>query len=144
MSASSQFSVATHILCFLAIKTSGRTTSELLGLSAGANPAVIRRMMRKLSQAGLIVSTLGTHATITLALTPESITMLDVFRAVSDGKRQELFLLHREPNPLCLIGSRVPDVLPIAFGRIQSAMEEEMARITIADLAKQIEESMGG
>ncbi|CCX05743.1 MULTISPECIES: Rrf2 family transcriptional regulator [Paenibacillus] len=137
---SNQFSIAIHILCFLAFNASGRTTSELLGVSVNTNPAAIRRNMRKLTQAGLIQSSLGVHANITLAKPAEQITLLDVYRAVTDGQQEKFFAVHRSTCPTCPVGSKIPRMLDQVYGKVQVAMENELAAVTIASLAGQFDQ----
>lgn len=132
---SQQFSVAVHLLCFLEFNKEGRTTSELLAASVNAHSAVIRRIMRKLTKAGLIASTLGTNASITLAKAADRITLLDVYNAVEE-KSRELFVIHRDPNPACPVGSKMPHLLGAVYAQVQMTMEEELAGIAIGELVR--------
>jgi Rrf2 family protein len=135
---SQQFSVAVHILCFLEFNRNGRTTSELLGQSVNANAAVIRRIMRKLTRAGLIASTLGANANITLARPADKITLLDVYRAVSQEEKEALFIVHPNPNPTCPVGSKMPFLLKGVYGKVQQRMESELSEVTIDRLVRDI------
>lgn len=132
---SQQFSVAVHILCFLEFNKDGRTTSELLAMSVKANPAVIRRIMRKLTKAGLITSTLGTNAAISLSQKADQITLLDVYRATMED-HSEIFIIHRDTNPTCPVGSKIPFLLDGVYNNVQTAMENELSGITIDHLVK--------
>jgi len=132
---SQQFSVAVHILCFLEFNKNGRTTSELLAASVNANPAVIRRIMRKLTKAGLIASTLGTNASITLAKPADQITLLDVHRAAEEENR-EVFIVHRGTNPTCPVGSKMPYLLEEVNAQVLTTMEKELAGLTIGQMVK--------
>ncbi|OZB94332.1 Rrf2 family transcriptional regulator [Paenibacillus sp. XY044] len=132
---SQQFSVAVHILCFLEFNKNGRTTSELLAMSVNANPAVIRRIMRKLTKEGLITSTLGTNAAISLAKKADQITLQDVYRAMVEDN-QEIFIIHRDTNPTCPVGSKMPYLLDGVNTKIQTTMENELSGITIDHLVK--------
>lgn len=131
---SQQFSVAVHILCFLEFNKKGRTTSELLALSVNANPAVIRRIMRKLTKAGLITSTLGTNAAISLAQNANQITLLDVYRATMED--DEIFIIHQETNPTCPVGSKMPHLLGGVYTKVQATMEDELSGFTIEQLVE--------
>lgn len=132
---SQQFSVAVHILCFLEFNKKGRTTSELLAMSVNANPAVIRRIMRKLTKAGLITSTLGTNAAISLAQKADQITLLDVYRATMEDN-QGIFMIHRDTNPTCPVGSKMPYLLDGVYTKVQTTMENELSGITIDHMVK--------
>lgn len=132
---SQQFSVAVHILCFLEFNKNGRTTSELLAMSVNANPAVIRRIMRKLTKAGLIKSTLGTNAAINLAKESDQITLLDVYRATMED-HPGIFVIHQDTNPSCPVGSKMPYLLDGVYTKVQTAMENQLSGITIDQLVK--------
>jgi len=132
---SQQFSVAVHILCFLEFNKEGRTTSELLAMSVNANSAVIRRIMRKLTKAGLITSTLGTNAAISLAKKADQITLLDVYRATAE-ENPGMFAVHRDTNPTCPVGSKMPYLLNNVYTNVQAKMENELSDVTIDHLVK--------
>ncbi|GIO70444.1 MULTISPECIES: Rrf2 family transcriptional regulator [Paenibacillus] len=132
---SQQFSVAVHILCFLEFNKNDRTTSELLAMSVNANSAVIRRIMQKLTKAGLITSTLGTNAAITLVKQANQITLLDVYRATLENN-QDLFIIHQDTNPTCPVGSKIPHLLDGVYSKVQATMENELSSITIDQLVK--------
>ncbi|SFB06307.1 Rrf2 family protein [Cohnella sp. OV330] len=132
---SQQFSVAVHILCFLEFNKDGRTTSELLAMSVNANPAAIRRIMRRLTKAGLIVSTLGTNAAIRLAKEAKHITLLDVYRATMEDD-PEAFVIHKNTNQTCPVGSKIPYLLEGVYTKVQSTMENELSVVTIDKLVK--------
>jgi DNA-binding IscR family transcriptional regulator len=135
---STQFSVAIHILCFLEFFNSSRITSELLATSVNANPAVIRRLMRKLTQAGFIVSTLGTNAKITLARPANQLTLLDVYRAIVKKEHDDLFMIHKNTNLNCPVGSKIPNLLNGTYTQVQATLEKELSVITIEKLVKNI------
>lgn len=132
---SQQFSVAVHILCFLEFNKEGRTTSELLAMSVNANPAAIRRIMRRLTKAGLITSTLGTNAAIRLAKEAAHITLLDVYRATMEDN-PEVFVIHKNTNPTCPVGSKMPYLLEGVYTKVQSTIEKELSGVTIYSLVK--------
>lgn len=75
-----------------------------------------------------------------LSIGAEQISLLDIYRAIYEGKKEELFTLHRDPNPECPIGSKIPFLLPNVFDQIQTVLEVELSRITVAQLAKQMED----
>ncbi|MEM5032630.1 Rrf2 family transcriptional regulator [Limosilactobacillus fermentum] len=86
MRASTRFSDAIHILCFLKVYEEARITSDLLSSSIGISPVMVRRLMGNLRQAGLVQTTQGT-AQPRLARDLQKITLYDVYLAVeeSDG-----------------------------------------------------------
>lgn len=78
MRASTRFSDAIHILCFLKVYEEARITSDLLSSSIGISPVMVRRLMGNLRQAGLVQTTQGT-AQPRLARDLQKITLYDVY-----------------------------------------------------------------
>ena len=64
------------------------------------------------------------------------ITFLDIYRAVECTPDEELFHFHENPNSLCPVGRNIHHVLDDKLARVQSAMEKELAAITLADVKK--------
>lgn len=136
MPTSSRFTVAVHILSGLAIHQDQPLTSETIAASAHTNSAVIRRLQSMLGQAGLSYSRLGQGGGALLARPPETINLLDVYRAVEN---QPLFAMHRaSPSEDCVVGRHIQDSLRPALGRAVSAFENELAKTTIADIVEDI------
>ncbi|HEY8553594.1 MAG TPA: Rrf2 family transcriptional regulator [Burkholderiales bacterium] len=137
MPTSSRFAVAVHILSALALHRGRPVTSDMLAKSASTNPAVIRRILSMLNDAGLTRAQLGQGGGALLARPAESILLLDVFRAV---EREELFALHRSaPNPDCPVGRSIQPVLNRTLQRAQHALEAELAGVSLADIARDVE-----
>ena len=64
------------------------------------------------------------------------IRLVDVYRAVEDT---ELFALHRTPPcENCLVGGNVLEAMRPALDRARVAMEEELSKASIADVAAEI------
>ena len=102
MTGSSRFSTAVHILALLALESDRPLTSEYVASSVNTNPVVIRRLLRKLADAGLVASTPGSTGGSRLARDSRRITLQDVFSAVESG---ELFGEHsQQPNAKCPVG----------------------------------------
>lgn len=136
MSISSRFAVGVHILTLLAQSEGKPVTSEWIAGSASTNPAVVRKLLGMLAKAGLTTSQLGVGGGALLARSPETITLLDVYRAVEDGA---LFSLHNEqPNPACPVGCNIQSALLGTMTRAQRALEEELAGQTIAGVLKDV------
>lgn len=142
MPISSRFVVATHILAGLALYGGQPVTSERLAKSASTNPAVVRRILSMLSSAGLSRAQLGQGGGALLARPAESISLLDIYRAVEN---ETLFALHRHlPDRDCPVGRSIQPVLSETLDRVSRALEEELARVSIADVARAIEQDNGG
>ncbi len=143
MQISSRFTLAIHI--FACIDTFGGThkvTSDFLAGSTNVNPVIIRKILGQLKGAGLIDVARGTGGTaVTRPL--EEITFLDVYRAVECIENGELFHFHDNPNTNCPVGRNIHHILDDKLLRVQKAMEDELASITLADLKKDTEKYLG-
>ncbi len=136
MMTSSRFAVATHVLTLLSQGGTEPLTSEYIASSVNTNPVVIRRVMGELRAAGLVTAQGGNGGGWRLAADPMTITLRDVYRAVED---EALFPLHhRPPNPNCPVGRHIQHALSGHFLAATRAMEDELARATIADVREEI------
>jgi Rrf2 family protein len=128
----SRFAVAVHILTLIAHEGGGPVTSEYIASSVNTNPSLIRRLVAQLTRAGLIRCQMGVGGGALLARPAARITLRDAYRAISD---RELFGLHREePDPACPVGRNIQALLTARFDGAARALQEELARTTIADL----------
>lgn len=134
MQISSRFTIAIHILaCIETFKDDHKITSEFLAGSVNVNPVVIRRLLSQLKAAGIVGVARGTGgAEIKKPL--EEITLLDIYQAVECVENGKLFHFHENPNQQCPVGRNIHTVLDEKLDRIQRAMEDEMRRMTMADL----------
>src|SRR5262245_20492413 len=85
MTTNVRFPVAVHILTSLAHSPKEWLSSPMLAESVGTNPVVIRRLVGRLQRAGLVEAHAGKLGGVELARRPETITLLDVYRAVEGG-----------------------------------------------------------
>lgn len=132
MTRSSRFSTAVHILTLLAMQKEEPVTSDYVASSVNTNPVVIRRLLRKLAEAGLVSSCPGSAGGSRLARDPRRITLLDAYAAVESG---ELFGEHsQEPNPKCPVGRNIVEVLEPRIHAAESAAAASLKKTTIADL----------
>ncbi len=142
MKISSRFTVAVHILSLVTIENSALCTSEWIAGSVNTNPVVIRRVMGKLKNAGLIQVRRGTGGA-TLRKPLNEITLLDVYRAVEVVEEGELFQFHEKPNPNCPVGANIQAVLELILNRAQEAMEKILDEITMEELVTVLSKKIG-
>lgn len=128
---SSRFAFAVHVLALLSLREGAPLSSDMIAGSVNTNPALIRRLLSMLAEAGLTTSQLGAGGGALLARAPDQITLLEVYRAVDDA---QLFALHREePNPACVVGRNIQGVLRGIIDEAQQAMEASLGARTLAD-----------
>jgi DNA-binding IscR family transcriptional regulator len=81
-------------------------------------------------------SQLGSGGGALLAKEPDAIRLLDVYRAVEDP---ELFAVHRQsPCAECPVGANILGAIRPVLTRAQAAMEAELGKTTIAEIARQM------
>ena len=130
----SRYTIALHILTYLAMEFEGRNTSEHLGKSINTNPVVVRRILSTLREAGYVTSQPGVGGGITLIASPDSITMLDVFQLF---KANDLFPMHTNlPAQKCPSGATIQPVLKPIYDDAHQAMCDVLAQTTVAQLAE--------
>lgn len=140
MQISSKYTVALHILtCVDAFKNEYKVTSDFLAGSINTNPVIVRRLLTKLKNAGLIKVARGTGG-IELTRPLNKISFLDVYAATEPENKADLFRFHESPNPNCPVGRNIHNLLDGKLAAIQEAMESEMKRYTIADLSSELHE----
>lgn len=128
-----RFAVAVHVLTLLEQSRGEPVTSEYLAGSVNTNPSLIRRLLSRLARAGLTTSQLGSGGGSLLAKPADTITLLDVYRAV--GEDGDVIPMHSSPNPSCVVGRNIQGVLETRFEAAERALRRELARTTIAELA---------
>ncbi|MDE5936770.1 MAG: Rrf2 family transcriptional regulator [Ruminococcus sp.] len=140
MQFSSRLTIATHILlCIETFKDDYKVTSNFLASSINTNPVIVRNILGLLSSAGIVEIKAGVGGA-SLAKSPNEITLLDIFKAVE--KEESLFHFHENPNSQCPVGRTVHSVMDGKLDNIQSAMENEMAKITLNQLVKETKEQI--
>lgn len=134
MQISSRFTLALHIFaCIEAFSREKKVTGDFLAGSTNVNPVIIRKLLGQLKKAGLIDVARGTGGAV-ISRPLENITFLDIYRAVDCVEKDSLFHFHENPNPDCPVGRVIHTVLDDKLIRVQSAMENELVAITLADI----------
>lgn len=128
-----QFAIAVHVLTLLAIEPEVPRRSEMLGGSADASPAHIRRVLGLLRRARLVRSRPGPHGGSMLTRRADAITLADVFTAVNGD--DPVLGIHRA-NAECADGQTIQSQLVRLEREASVAMAGSLARTTVADLAQ--------
>ena len=140
MQISSRFTIALHIFaCVDTFKEEYKVTSDFLAASINTNPVIVRKILLQLKNAGLINVARGTGG-ITFTRSSADITFFDVYEAIEPVETGDLFHFHEAPNPECPVGRNIHGLLDGKLLAIQSAMETEMKKYTIADIHNGMQE----
>ncbi|WP_307340522.1 Rrf2 family transcriptional regulator [Caldalkalibacillus uzonensis] len=107
--------------------------------SVNTNPVIIRRIIGQLKKAGLVDVRAGAGGA-SLRKKLNEITLLDVYKAVEVVESGQLFNFHDHPNPECPIGAHIESVLRTKMLEAQSAMEQKLAGVTLAQLTTELNE----
>lgn len=136
MPTSTRFAVAVHTLTALTVSDGKPMRSEDLAYSVNTSAVVIRGLLSRLSDAGLTRSQLGAGGGALLAKPAVSIRLLDIYEAVEDT---EIFSLHRTlPCENCAVGANILEAIEPVLKRAREALEQELAKTTIADIANEV------
>lgn len=136
MAQNSRFAVAVHIMALLAWIDGEAAKSDYIARSAGTNPVVVRRLLGLLARAGLVVSHTGAAGGSRLARDPETITLLEIYAAVDEGR---IFALHHQPpSATCPVGKDIQPVLTTIMDRAETALERELAGATLAGVVRAV------
>lgn len=138
MQLTSRFTIAVHIItCIDYFKEERRVTSDFLAGSVGVNPVVIRTVLAKLREAG-IVSTRQGSGGASLLKSLDQITFYDIYKAVDCVDETGLFHFHENPNMDCPVGRNIHSAMDNRLGKVQDAMECQMKQITLEDIVSDV------
>ena len=137
MQVSRDFTIAVHmLLCISYFSRENKVTSDFIASSVGVNPVIIRNLLIKLKNAGLIEVKAGTGGA-TLAKEAKKITFLDIYHAAGCDEKP-VFNFHEHPNPKCPVGGHIHDVLDSRLETLQAAMNAKMKSMTLADVENEL------
>ena len=136
MAVNTQFSIAVHLLIALGFDSSGQATSNALAESINTSPSFVRRILAKLSKAGLVSTTIGKAGACVLGKKPEEISLLEIYRAVDAPKA---FAIHDYPvQSQCPVSSNIESVMRKVLDRAQNSFEGSLRDATLAEVIADI------
>ena len=132
MAVNTQFSIAVHILAGLGYQCGGGATSGRLAGSVNTSPSFVRRVLAKLSKAGLVHTEKGKSGTCRLGRAPERISLLDIYKAV-DAPRA--IAIHSYPvEKSCPVSCHIKSALEKVQNKSQKALEKSLNEISLAEV----------
>lgn len=136
MQISSRFTIAVHIFtCIDTFKDEFKITSDFLASSVNVNPVIIRKILSQLKSAGLVNIQRGSGGAV-IAKELDDISFLDIYHAVDCIGKNELFHFHEAPSSNCPVGRNIHNILDSKLEQVQSALENKLGQITLADVMK--------
>lgn len=135
-----QFSIAIHLMAGLGYSGRLDLTSAELASSVNACPSFVRRILSKLSKAGLVRTSRGKTGTCLLARPADGITLLDIYQAVDAPK---VFAVHAYPaQSLCPVSCGFKSMIERVLERSQLSFEEVLTKTSLADVIEDIKEGV--
>jgi DNA-binding IscR family transcriptional regulator len=117
----------------------GTETSETIALMLQTNAVVVRRVMGRLRDSGLVTSTGGRGGGWRLACAAEMITARDVFEALES---ESVFAIGASADhPHCPVERAVNVKLAIALDSAQQKLLENLGGTTLEELARAVSKS---
>ena len=124
------FAIGLHIVGYLASHSKDLVSSATMAKSFGTSPVVLRRILVKLNQSGLVETKRGANGGSTLAREANLINLKEVYESVSE--KPELFARHPEGAGVIsqVIGNYINDIYTDA----ENAMLSQLESTSVADM----------
>ena len=136
MSKDRTFSTAIHILAVLGAHEPDLVSSESLAVGIRTNPGLIRRVLLKLSEAGLVETTKGKNGGSRLARKASQISMEDVYLAVKDSPLFGSF--DKDPFKACFISCKIGTVLENMYGDFENELKKKMKKVKLSQFMSEL------
>lgn len=127
---SSELAVGLHIVGFLTARRGEPITSETLAETYGTSPVVIRRVLSKLSKAGLVETRRGVGGGSVLAQDSAACTLRDVYEAVVEDQP----LLRRPPRDGSGVAKVLADYINDLYGEAEEALLSRLGSVTVEEM----------
>lgn len=131
MKRNSRLSLALHTLGHMAGNPAKIRTSVDIAEHAGTNPVVVRRVLGKLREAGLLTSEKGHAGGWRLARQPDEITLADVYLALGESL---IANASDEEKPNCSVEHALHRKVSAVMEEIESSLIERLRATTIAEV----------
>lgn len=134
-----RLSLALHLL--LHLDEAGRVaTSEDLGAMMRTNPAVVRRLMGGLREAGIVRAEKGHGGGWALLRELGSVTLADVYGAL--GTPAVFSIGHRTERPGCLVEKAVNRAVGAALDDAEAVFMARLRETSVASVAADVRKSI--
>jgi len=136
MAVNTQFAIAVHLMAGLANGCGKDVKSGDLAMSVNTSPSFVRRILAKLSKAGLVETATGKAGSCWIARDAKNISLLDIYTAVDAPKA---FSIHGyAEQKQCTVSCHIKMALEKALTKTQKAMEASLAEISLAQILSDV------
>ena len=136
MAINTQFPIAVHLMAALGYRRGQDTTSATLATSVNTSPSFVRRILSKLSKAGLVETATGKAGSCWLAKDAKNISLLDIYKAVDAPKA---FAIHNySEQKTCFVSCHIKTALEKSLAKTQKALEASLAEISLAQIVSDV------
>jgi Rrf2 family protein len=137
MAVNTQFAIAVHLMAALAHGCGRDVTSGRLAMSVNTSPSFVRRILARLSKAGLVKTATGKAGACWLARDARQISLLQIYEAVDAPKA---FCIHNYSEQKgCVVSCHIKEALEKALKKTQKAMEASLAEVSLARIVAEVE-----
>ena len=127
---------AIHILAALAHQYPKLMSSEDLAVGIKTNPGLIRRVILKLSEQGLVESVKGKGGGNRLAKTADKIELDEVYLAMKDTPLFGSF--DKEPFKACPVSCNIGGVLTDVYEGLENDLIKNMKKIKLSEIMQNL------
>jgi Rrf2 family protein len=131
MKRNSRLSLALHTLSHMAGDPAKTRTSADIADHAGTNPVVVRRVLGKLREAGLLTSEKGHAGGWKLAASPEKITLADIYLALDESL---VATTGDEPVPSCSVEHALHKRVTGVMKDVEQSLIDRLGETTISEV----------
>ena len=135
-----KFSVAVHVLILIS-ESPTPINSDQMATSVGTNASYVRKILALLKKAGIVDGHRGISG-YTLMITPEQLTLLQIYQAVMEEPKPHLLDIHQNPSDRCIVGRHIRPVLSEMFADVEDAFACALAEKTLADCIADIRQRL--
>ena len=114
---------------------------SLTAESVGTNASYIRKILALLKKANIVDGHRGVSG-YGMTVSPEQLTLLQIYQAVMEESRIHLLDVHQNSSDQCVVGRHIRPMLSELFADIEEAFVHALADKTLADCIAGIRQRM--
>lgn len=111
-------------------------TSEFLAGSITTNPTVVRRLIAKLVEAGLVDSFKGKSGGVRIAKAPKEITLKDIYKASTD--KTLINSRESETHKACKVSCAMKEIFEGVAEGLEANSMAYLAKIKLSDILAEV------